>query len=149
VNSTAHSPKTIDRKLKEGKLMRMITILATGVTLAFAMATGAQAQSAQAPAQAPTQAPAQAEPPAAAPEAPNITSVSVIDIEELPEDTQKQVNDVVSQRGEADLERLRTSIDGMPQLKSALEAKGMTSAQVIAASMGADGALTLITKKAS
>jgi hypothetical protein len=129
--------------------MRMITILATGVTLAFAMATGAQAQSEQAPAQAPTQAPAQAEPPAAAPEAPNITSVSVIDIEELPEDTQKQVNDVVSQRGEADLERLRTSIDGMPQLKSALEAKGMTSAQVIAASMGADGALTLITKKAS
>ncbi|RLP28489.1 hypothetical protein [Mesorhizobium sp. YM1C-6-2] len=127
----------------------MITILATGVTLAFAMATGAQAQSEQAPAQAPTQAPAQAEPPAAAPEAPNITSVSVIDIEELPEDTQKQVNDVVSQRGEADLERLRTSIDGMPQLKSALEAKGMTSAQVIAASMGADGALTLITKKAS
>lgn len=138
--------------------MRMITILATGVTLAFAMATGALAQTAQAPAQAPTQAPAQAptqaQPPAAAPEqpstgAPNITSVSVVDIEELPEDTQKQVNDVVSQRGEADLERLRTSIDGMPQLKSALEAKGMTSAQVIAASMGADGALTLITKKAS
>lgn len=134
--------------------MRMITILATGVTLAFAMAAGAQAQSEQAPAQAPTQAPAQAQPPAAAPEepssgAPNITSVSVVDIEELPEDTQKQVNDVVAQRGEADLERLRTSIDGMPQLKSALEAKGVTSAQVIAASMGADGALTLITKKAS
>ncbi len=132
--------------------MRMITILATGVTLAFAMATGAHAQSEQAPTQAPAQAPAQ--PPAAAPEqpstgAPTITSVSVVDIEELPEDTQKQVNDVVAQRGEADLERLRTSIDGMPQLKSALEAKGVTSAQVIAASMGADGALTLITKKAS
>ena len=136
--------------------MRMITILAAGVTLAFAMATGAQAQSTQAPSQAPTQAPAQApaEPPAAAPEAPstgapNITSVSIVDIEELPDDTQKQVNDVVSQRGEADLERLRTSIDGMPELKSALQAKGMTSAHVIAASMGADGALTLITKKAS
>ena len=131
--------------------MRIRTIAASllsGALLA-GLATGAQAQSAQAPAQAPTQAPAQAEPPAAAPEAPNITSVSVIDIEELPEDTQKQVNDVVSQRGEADLERLRTSIDGMPQLKSALEANGMTSAQVIAASMGADGALTLITKKAS
>jgi hypothetical protein len=108
----------------------------------------AQAQSTQAPAQAP------AEPPAAAPEAPstgapNITSVNVVDIGELPEATQKQVNEVISQRGEADLERLRTSIDGMPQLKSALEAKGVTSAQVIAASMGADGALTLITKKDS
>ncbi len=103
-------------------------------------------------AQPPATAPAQ--PPAAAPEAPssgapNITSVNVVDIEELPEDTQKQVNEVVSQRGEADLQKLRTSIDGMPQLKSALEAKGLTSAQVIAASMGADGALTLITKKAS
>jgi hypothetical protein len=115
--------------------MRMITILAAGASLAFAVATGAQAQSTQAPAQAPAEPPAAApaQPPAAAPEAPstgapNITSVNVVDIEELPEDTQKQV---------------------MPQLKSALEAKGVTSAQVIAASMGADGALTLITKKAS
>lgn len=133
--------------------MRMITILAAGLSLALAMATGAQAQSSQDPAQAPAQPPtaAPAQPPAAAPESgtPNITSVSVVDIEELPADTQKQVNDVVSQRGEADLERLRTSIDGMPELKSALDAKGVTSAQVIAASMGADGALTLITKKAS
>ena len=128
--------------------MRMITILAAGVALALAPMAAAQAQSTQAPAQAPAQ------PPAAAPEAPstgapNITSVNVVDIGELPEATQKQVNEVISQRGEADLERLRTSIDGMPQLKSALEAKGVTSAQVIAASMGADGALTLITKKDS
>jgi hypothetical protein len=128
--------------------MRKITILAAGVALALAPMAAAQAQSTQAPAQAPAQ------PPAAAPEAPstgapNITSVNVVDIGELPEATQKQVNEVISQRGEADLERLRTSIDGMPQLKSALEAKGVTSAQVIAASMGADGALTLITKKAS
>ena len=56
---------------------------------------------------------------------------------------------MVAQRGDADLQKLRGSIDGTPELKSALEAKGLTSAQVIAASMGADGALTLITKKAS
>lgn len=128
--------------------MRMIMILAAGASLAFAVATGAGAQSTQAPAQAPTEPPAAApaQPPAAAP---NITSVNVVDIKELPEATQEQVNEVISQRGEADLERLRTSIDGMPQLKSALEAKGVTSAEVIAASMGADGALTLITKKDS
>jgi hypothetical protein len=133
--------------------MRMITILAAGATFALAMATGAQAQSTQAPAEAPAQPPAQApaQPPAAAPEAgaTSIKSVNVVDITELPEDTQKQVSEVVAQRGDDNLQRLRSSIDGMPQLKSALEAKGVTSAQVIAASMSPDGALTLITKKDS
>jgi hypothetical protein len=133
--------------------MRMITILAAGATFALAMATGAQAQSTQAPAEAPAQPPAQApaQPPAAAPEAgaTSIKSVNVVDITELPADTQKQVSEVVAQRGDDNLQRLRSSIDGMPQLKSALEAKGVTSAQVIAASMSPDGALTLITKKDS
>jgi hypothetical protein len=136
--------------------MRMITILAAGAALALAMATGAQAQSTQAPAQAPAEPPMQApaQPPAAAPAAPeagatSIKSVNVVDITELPADTQKQVNEVVTQRGDDNLQRLRSSIDGMPQLKSALEAKGVTSAQVIAASMSPDGALTLITKKDS
>ena len=126
--------------------MRMITILAAGVTLAFAMA--AQRAVHAGPRPSPGTAPAAApEAPAAAP--PSINSVSIVDIAELPETTQKQVNEVVTQRGDADLQKLRTQIDSMPQLKSALEAKGLTSAQVIAASMGADGALTLITKKAS
>jgi hypothetical protein len=133
--------------------MRMITILAAGATFALAMATGAQAQSTQAPAEAPVQPPAQApaQPPAAVPEAgaTSIKSVNVVDITELPADTQKQVSEVVAQRGDDNLQRLRSSIDGMPQLKSALEAKGVTSAQVIAASMSPDGALTLITKKDS
>lgn len=123
--------------------MRMITIPAAGIALVFAMAMGAQAQSTQAPAQAPAQPPAEA--PAGQPD---ITSVTVIDIEELPEATQQQVNDVVAQGGDEQLERLRASVDGMPQLKSALEAKGLTSAQVIAASVGEGGALTLITRKA-
>lgn len=128
--------------------MRNITILAAGISLAIAVATGAQAQSTQAPAQAPAQPPATApEAPAAA--APEITSVTVVDIAELPETTQKQVNDVVAQRGDSDLQSLRGQIDGTPQLKSALEAKGLTSAHVIAASMSEGGALTLITKKAS
>ena len=125
--------------------MRTITILAAGFTLAFAMA--ANAQSTQAPAQAPAQPPAAApEAPAAAP--PSINSVNIVDIAELPETTQKQVNEVVTQRGDADLQKLRAQIDSMPELKTALKEKGLTSAQVIAASMGADGALTLITKKA-
>ena len=36
---------------------------------------------------------------------------------------------------------------GFRALKSALDAKGMSSAQVIAASLATDGTLTLITKK--
>ena len=125
--------------------MRMITILAAGVTLAFAAAANAQeAPAAQPPAQAPATAP---EAPGAAPT--QIRSVNIIDMTELPEATQTQVNEVVAQGGEASLQQLRTTIDANPDIKSALEAKGLTSAHVIAASMGPEGALTLVTKKAS
>ena len=122
--------------------MRMITILAAGATLAFTVAANAQqAPATQAPAQAPATAP---EAPAAAP---TIRSVNIVDLTELPEATQKQVNDVVAQRGDADLQQLRSTIDANPEIKAALEAKGVTSAQVIAASMSPEGALTLVTKK--
>lgn len=121
--------------------MRKTTILAAGAALVFASAAGAQQPPATPPA---SPAPAAPEAPSAAPA---IQSVNVIDITELPEATQTQVNDLVAQRSEADLQKLRSSIDATPKVKSALEAKGLTSAQVIAASMGNDGALTLITKK--
>ena len=123
--------------------MRMITILAAGVTLAFAVPANAQAQATQAPAEAPATAP---EAPAAA--QPQIRSVNIVDMTELPEATRTQVNEVVAQGGEASLQQLRTTIDANPEIKSALEAKGLTSANVIAASMGPEGALTLVTKKA-
>ena len=129
----------------KGKSMRMITILAAGVTLAFAATANAQeAPAAQPPAQAPSTAP---EAPGAAQT--QIRSVNIIDMTELPEATQTQVNEVVAQGGEASLQQLRTTIDANPDIKSALEAKGLTSAHVIAASMGPEGALTLVTKKAS
>ncbi|WP_165816161.1 hypothetical protein [Kumtagia ephedrae] len=122
--------------------MRMITILAAGTTLAFAMAANAQAPATQPPAQAPATAP---EAPATAP---TIRSVNIVDMTELPEATQKQVNDVVAQGGDAELKQLRSTIDANPELKSALDAKGLTSAHVIAASVSREGALTLVTKKA-
>ena len=87
--------------------------------------------------------------PSAQPAAPAIQSVNIVDITELPEATQTQVNQVIAKRGDAGLQKLRSSIDATPQLKSALEAKGLTSAQVVAASMTTNGALTLVTKKAS
>ena len=87
--------------------------------------------------------------PSAQPAAPAIQSVNIVDITELPEATPTQVNQVIAKRGDAGLQKLRSSIDATPQLKSALEAKGLTSAQVVAASMTTNGALTLVTKKAS
>jgi hypothetical protein len=120
--------------------MRIITILAAGAALMLAGAAQAQQQP------APTQPPAAAPAPAA-PAAPAIKSVNIVDIEQLPEATKTQVDTIVAQTREADLQALRSSIDASPQVKSALEAKGLTSAQVIAASMGQDGTLTLVTRK--
>lgn len=122
--------------------MRKLTILVAGAALTLATAASAQQQPAEPPA---SPAPATPNAPSATP---TINTVSIVDIKDLPEATQAQVNDVVAKRSDADLQKLRSSIDATPEIKSALEAKGLSSAQVIAASMGNNGALTLITKKA-
>ncbi|RWO60506.1 hypothetical protein [Mesorhizobium sp.] len=121
--------------------------LAAAATLLLATAASAQQQPAPQPGEPPAS-PAPAAP-GAQPQAPAIQTVNVVDIEELPKETQTKVNEVIAKRGEDGLQKLRSSIDATPQVKSALEAKGLTSAQVIAASMDANGSLTLITKKAS
>ncbi|TPI27964.1 hypothetical protein FJW08_22325 [Mesorhizobium sp. B3-2-1] len=125
--------------------MRKTIVLATAATLMLVGAASAQQQPAQQPSPS---APAPAAP-GGQQAAPAIQSVNVIDISELPKDTQTQVNQVIAQRGDAGLQKLRSSIDATPKVKSALQAKRMTSAQVVAASMEPNGALTLITKKAS
>ncbi|BCH28595.1 hypothetical protein MesoLjLc_05250 [Mesorhizobium sp. L-8-10] len=118
-----------------------MTILAAGAALIFVSAASAQEQPAAPPAgSAPTA-------PSAQPARPSIQSVNIVDIKELPEATQTQVNEVVDKTSDADLQKLRSTVDATPQVKSALEAKGLSSAQVVAFSMGNDGVLTLITKK--
>jgi hypothetical protein len=121
--------------------MRKITMLAAGAALLLAGAASAQQQPATQPSQ-----PAQPAPPALA-KPPEISKVDVVDIEQLPKETQDRVNQVVAQRGDEGLKQLRSSIDARADIKSALDAKGMSSAQVIAASLATDGTLTLITKK--
>lgn len=121
--------------------MRKTTILAASAALLLASAASAQQQPAPKPAE-PT-APAQQDPSAT----PTIQRISIVDIEQLPEATKTQVDAVVAKRSDADLQKLRGSIDATPAVKSALEAQGMSSAQVIAASLTDDGTLTLITKK--
>ena len=125
--------------------MRKTIILAAAASLMLAGAASAQQQPAPA-----TPAPKATTPAAGGQQAaPAIQKVNIVDISELPQATQTQVNQVIAQRGDAGLQKLRSSIDATPKVKSALEAKGMTSAQVVAASMEPNGALTLITKKAS
>ncbi|RWL39399.1 MULTISPECIES: hypothetical protein [unclassified Mesorhizobium] len=124
--------------------MRNAILAAAAATLMMAGTAGAQQQ----PTPQPSPSPAPAAPKAQS-AVPSIQSVNVVDITELPKDAQTQVNQIVAQRGDAGLQTLRKSIDATPKVKSALEAKGMSSAQVIAASMQPNGALTLITKKAS
>ncbi|AZO26546.1 outer membrane receptor protein involved in Fe transport [Mesorhizobium shonense] len=123
--------------------MRKTIFFAAAAALMTVGAASAQQQP------APQPSPAPAAPAPAAPKPPTIESVSIVDITELPKDTQTQVNQIVAQRGDAGLQTLRKSIDATPKVKSALEAKGISSAQVIAASLQPNGALTLITKKAS
>jgi hypothetical protein len=126
--------------------MRKTIVLAAAASLMLAGAATAQQQ----PAPAPTApAPGATKPAPAQPAVPTIQSVSIVDITELPKETQTQVNQVIAQRGDDGLKKLRSSIDATPKVKSALEAKGLSSAQVVAASMEPNGALTLITKKAS
>ncbi|RVD57912.1 hypothetical protein EN828_13700 [Mesorhizobium sp. M2D.F.Ca.ET.185.01.1.1] len=128
--------------------MRKTIFFAAAATLMMMAGTaGAQQQPTPQPSPA-APAPAQATP-KTQPGVPAIQSVNIVDITELPKDTQAQVNQIVAQRGDAGLQTLRKSIDATPKVKSALEAKGVSSAQVIAASMQPNGALTLITKKAS
>ncbi len=108
--------------------------LASALTLAMAGVASAQQQ--PAPAQ-----------PAPSTAAPTINAVHVVDMKELPPQTQAKVNDYVAKQADTDLRKLRSSVDSTPQAKSALQAKGMTSEEVVAASLGNDGTLTLITKK--
>ncbi|RUU03573.1 hypothetical protein EOD23_17950 [Mesorhizobium sp. USDA-HM6] len=123
--------------------MRKTIFFAAAAALMTVGAASAQQQP------APQQSPAPTAPAPTAPKPPTIESVSIVDITELPKDTQTQVNQIVAQRGDAGLQTLRKSIDATPKVKSALDAKGISSAQVIAASLQPNGALTLITKKAS
>ena len=121
--------------------MLKTVFLASAMTLALAAAAGAQQQPApSSPAPAPTQhAPGTG--------APAITVVNVVDVDQLPPETKTQVDQFVAKQGDDGLKRLRQSIDSTPEAKSALQQKGMTSEQVVAASLDDNGTLTLITKK--
>lgn len=107
----------------------------------LALGTMAGAQNSTAPAQTP---PADQ----TAPVAPSIQSVNIVDFNELPAETQSQVSKIEKDRSPDEMQQMRSSIDATPSVASALESKGLTSANVVVASLNPDGALTLITRKA-
>jgi hypothetical protein len=76
-----------------------------------------------------------------------IRSIQVIDIKDLKPALRSKVDEVVAQTSEEDMQSLRKSIDATPEAASALEAKGLSSSQVVAINI-ADGVLTLFAKTA-
>ena len=128
--------------------MRKMIVLA--LCAAFPLATSvayAQTAAPQAPSAEQPAAKGQSETPQSGPA--TITTINIVDMSELPEATQSQVNEAVAKRSDADVQKLRTSIDKSPQVSAALKEKGLTSASVIIASLDSKGLLTLVTKKPS
>ncbi|MGH6761851.1 MAG: hypothetical protein ACRECW_09745 [Phyllobacterium sp.] len=128
--------------------MRKIMIAAA--VAAFPLASVAHAQN------APAAQPPATQPPAASQQAPSgevpgqapaIQSITIVDMEELPEATRTQIDTAIKQRSDADVKQLRSSIDSSPEVSAALKEKGMTSAHVVIASLDSKGLLTLVTKK--
>ncbi len=128
--------------------MRMIMLATAGAALVLAGAAQAQSSS---PQRAPSP------PPAAAPQAPSSTeapsttptikSVNVVDFNELPAATKTQVDTLVSKRSAEENQRLQSAIESAPMVKTAVEAKGFSSRDVLIAQMNPNGELTVITRK--
>ena len=111
--------------------MRIVT--ATVIIAALSLGTPAFAQAQGAPSQSEAQAPESST---------VIRSIQVVDVKDLQPGVRAKVDEIVAQTSEEDKQK---SIDATPAAASALKAKGLSSAQVVAISI-AEGVLTLFTK---
>jgi hypothetical protein len=123
--------------------MNMIATAAAGILLAGA--AQAQAQT-SAPAQKPAQPPASSTQDQSS--KPGIRSINVVEINELSDATKSQVNDLVGKRTADEQQQLQKAIENAPMVKSAVEAKGFKSSDVLIAQLNNDGVLTVVTKRA-
>ena len=96
----------------------------------------------------PPKAPAQHETQPPADQSTVIRSIQVVNIKDLKPEIRSKVETVAAKTSEDDLKSLRGSIDATPEAVSALKAKGLSSAQVVAINI-ADGVLTLFAKTAA
>jgi Spy/CpxP family protein refolding chaperone len=118
--------------------MRIST--ASVIIAALSLGTPAFAQAQRAPSQPEAQTPP-------AQSSTVIRTIQVVDIKQLQPAVRAKVDEIVAQTSEEDIQSLRKSIDATPAAASALKAKGLSSAQVVAINM-ADGVLTLFAKTA-
>jgi hypothetical protein len=120
----------------------MISIAAAGAALFLAGAANAQTRPAEPPA---------SPPPAAAPQtpssAPTIKSINVVELDDLPEATRTQVSQVVATRTANELQQLQKAIEAAPAVKSAIEAKGLSTRDVVLAEVNDEGELTVVTRR--
>lgn len=121
--------------------MKRTIILAATLALA---GTPALAQSAQPAPQAQTTPEAQTKAPE---QRTQIKAVSIVDVSDLPADSQTQISQIEADRSEDQLEALQSSIEGSPALVDALEKQGATPSDVVAASLSQTGTLTIVTRK--
>jgi hypothetical protein len=121
----------------KGVTMRIFT---ASVIVALSLGTPAFVQAQGAPSQPEAQ-----KPPAQS--GTIIRSIQVVDVKDLQPAVRSKVDEIVAQTSEKDIQALRKSIDATPEAASALKAKGLSSAQVVAINI-AGGALTLFAKTA-
>src|SRR5258705_4343797 len=122
----------------KGMTMRICT--ASVIIAAVSLGTPAFVQAQGAPSQSEAQTPP-------AQSSTVIRSVQVVDVKDLKPEVRSKVDEIVAQTSEEDMQSLRKSVDATPEAASALKAKGLSSSQVVAASI-ADGVLTLFAKTA-
>jgi hypothetical protein len=126
--------------IQAGKGMTMRIFTASVIIAALSLGTPAFVQ-----AQGTSPQPNAQEPPAQSSAV--IRSIEVVDVKQLHPAIRAKVDEIVAQTSEEDIQSLRKSIDTTPGAASALKAKGLSSAQVVAINI-ADGVLTLFTKTA-
>jgi len=114
--------------------------LARTVCLSFALVAGAAAAQGQSPAFPTPDAPGLQDPAA-------IRNATVIERRSLPPQLRVQVDSAVAQTSPDDLQQLRDAIETIPAATKALQARGMSSAAVIAVAFDEDGDLTLIAEE--
>jgi hypothetical protein len=127
---------------QKGMTMRISTasVIIAGLTFAPLALVQAQADQPKPQTQEQTQAPSD--------QSAVIRAIQVVDIKDLKPEVRSKVETVAAKTSQDDLRSLRSSIDATPEAVSALKAKGMSSAQVVAINI-ADGVLTLFAKKAA
>lgn len=76
-----------------------------------------------------------------------VTSVQVVDVEDLPSDLSDQIDEHEAASTEEEMQSLRDSISATPQAVAALEKKGRTAAQVVAITVDENGFLTIFTRR--